>query len=222
MNVIDFINQTSYVIGPSPEAIGEMKIVTNGYNAEYGRGAGGVINVTIKSGTNDFHGAVFDFLQNKVLDANQWESNRVGKDRGPFQQNQYGAAVGGPIIKNRTFFFADYQGTRIRSTGGAVPGIGNTLIRTIPWPEFKSGNFSRLLTGRQLGTDALGRPVMEGADLTTLRLHAQSDGQLVRDAFPGNIIPAIGLTPRPRSSSISIRTPIKDWATASLTTITWW
>ena len=187
VNVIDFINQTAYVIGPSPEAIGEMKIVTNGYNAEYGRGAGGVINVTLKSGTNDFHGAVFEFLQNKVLDANQWESNRVGKDRGPFQQNQYGAAVGGPIIKNRTFFFADYQGTRIRSTGGAVPGIGNTLIRTIPWPEFKSGNFSRLLTGRQLGTDALGRPVMEGQifDIETTRTVG---GQLVRDPFPGNII----------------------------------
>lgn len=188
VNVIDFINQTAYVVGPSPEAIGEMRIVTNGYNAEYGRGAGGVVNVTIKSGTNGVHGAVYNFLQNEVLNANQWESNRAGKGRGNFQQNQYGAAVGGPLIKDRTFWFADYQGTRIRSTGGAVPGIGNTLIRTIPHPEFRNGNFSRLLTGRVLGQDALGRDVVEGAiyDILTTRV---VNGQTVRDPFPGNIIP---------------------------------
>src|SRR5439155_8828910 len=83
VNVIDFINQTSYVIGPSVEAIGEMRVLTNGYNAEYGRGAGGVVNVTIKSGTNAIHGTLFEFLQNDKLDANQWESNKIGKDRGP-------------------------------------------------------------------------------------------------------------------------------------------
>jgi hypothetical protein len=132
VNVIDFINQTAYVVGPSVEAIGEMKILTNGYNAEYGRGAGGVVNVTIKSGTNDIHGAIFEFQQNDALAANKWESNRAGAEKGPFKQDQFGAAVGGPIIKNRTFFFGDFQGTRIRSTGGAVPGIGNTFTRTIP------------------------------------------------------------------------------------------
>ena len=78
VNVIDFINQTSYVIGPSVEAIGEMRVVTNGYSAEYGRGAGGVVNVTIKSGTNDIHGTVFEFLQNDKFNANTWERNRAG------------------------------------------------------------------------------------------------------------------------------------------------
>jgi hypothetical protein len=194
VNVIDFINQTAYVVGPSLEAIGEMKILTNGYNAEYGRGAGGVVNVTLKSGTNDFHGSLFEFLQNDKLDANQWESNRAGKGRGPFQQNLFGGSLGGPIAKERTFFFGDYQATRIRSTGGAVPGIGNTLIRTIPWPEFKNGNFSRLLTGRVVGTDALGRPVMEGAvyDILTTRTVTNpvtGATATVRDPFPGNIIP---------------------------------
>ena len=189
VNVIDFINQTAYVVGPSIEAIGEMKILTNGYNAEYGRGAGGVVNVSIKSGTNSLHGAVFEFLQNDALAANKWESNRAGVKKGPFKQNMFGAAVGGPIIKDRTFFFGDYQGTRITSTGGAVPGIGNTFTRTVPHPAFKNGDFSRLLTGNVLGTDVLGRPVMEGAiyDITTNRT---VNGQLVRDAFPGNIIPA--------------------------------
>ena len=189
VNVIDFINQTAYVIGPSVEAIGEMKVLTNGYNAEYGRGAGGVINVTIKSGTNSFHGVVFENLQNDKLNANKWENNRAGVRRGAFRQNQFGVAVGGPIIRDKLFWFADYQGTRIRSTGGAVPGLGNTFTRTIPWPEFTTGNFSRLLTGRVLGTDALGRQVVEGGiyDPASSRT---VNGQLVRDMFPGNQIPA--------------------------------
>src|SRR5438445_5667570 len=93
VNVIDFINQTSYVIGPSVEAIGEMRVLTNGYNAEYGRGAGGVVNVTIKSGTNSIHGTLFEFLQNDKLDANQWEYNNAGKSSGPVKQHQYGAAI---------------------------------------------------------------------------------------------------------------------------------
>ncbi len=78
VNVIDFLNQTAYVIGPSVEAIGEMRVLTNGYNAEYGRGAGGVVNVSLKSGTNEIHGAVFEFLQNDKLNANTWENNKNG------------------------------------------------------------------------------------------------------------------------------------------------
>ena len=81
VNVIDFINQTSYVIGPSLDAIGEMRILTNGYNAEYGRAAGGVIDVTLKSGTNQLHGDLFEYLQNTDLDANRWENNLAGVGR---------------------------------------------------------------------------------------------------------------------------------------------
>src|SRR5207302_6704724 len=73
VNVIDFLNQTAYVVGPSVEAIGEMRVLTNGYNAEYGRGAGGVLNVNLKSGTNDLHGTLWEILQNDKLDANRWE-----------------------------------------------------------------------------------------------------------------------------------------------------
>ncbi|MBI3278516.1 MAG: TonB-dependent receptor [Acidobacteria bacterium] len=189
VNVIDFINQTAYVIGPSVEAIGEMKIMTNGYNAEYGRGAGGVVNVTIKSGSNNFHGRVFEHLQNDRLDANKWENNRAGVRRGAFKQNQFGVAVGGPLVRDKLFWFADYQGTRIRSTGGAVPGLGNTFTRSIPFPEMVNGNFSRLLTGRAVGTDAAGRAVMEGA-IYDPNTSSRINGQLVRDPFPGNIIPA--------------------------------
>lgn len=140
VNVIDFINQTDYVIGPSPEAISEMQIMTNGYGAEYGRAAGGVVNVTIKSGTNQLNGTLFHFLQNSAANANTWEANRAGNSKGLFQQNQFGAAVGGPLIKNRTFWFADYQGTRINN--GA---LSSTL--TIPSAGMRNGNFSGIPGG---------------------------------------------------------------------------
>ena len=124
VNTIDFLNQTSYAIGPSVEAIGEMNVMTNGYNAEYGRAAGGVVNVNLKSGTNELHGSLFEILQNKELNANSWENNLAGVPRGPFIQNQFGATAGGPIIKNKLFIFGDYQGTRIASSGGAVQNLG--------------------------------------------------------------------------------------------------
>ena len=124
VNVIDFLNQTAYVVGPSVEAIGEMQILTNGYGAEYGRGAGGVLNINLKSGTNQLHGTLWEILQNDKLDANRWEFNKAGAVRGPFKQNQFGAALGGPILKNRFFIFGDYQGTRIASSGGSIQNLG--------------------------------------------------------------------------------------------------
>jgi hypothetical protein len=188
VNVIDFLNQTAYVVGPSVEAIGEMRVMTNGYNAEYGRGAGGVVNVTLKSGTNEFHGAVFEYFQNAALNANRWENNKNGVARGQFGQNQFGAAVGGPLIKNRTFWFADYQGTRLNSTGGAVQNLGVSSFFTIPTPEMKGGDFSRLM-GAQVGVDARGNPIREGM-IFDPKSNSIVNGQLVRTAFDGNKIPA--------------------------------
>ena len=123
VNTIDFLNQTSYSVGPSVEAISEMTIQTNGYNAEYGRAAGAVINVNIKSGSNQLHGSAFEFLQNKDLDANIWGNNYAGKPRGPFIQNQFGGTLGGPILKNKLFIFGDYQGTNTHSSAG-LQGLG--------------------------------------------------------------------------------------------------
>src|SRR5437016_5439937 len=109
INTIDFLNQTAYAIGPSVEAIIEMNVLVNGYNAEYGRAAGGVVNVNLKSGTNELHGSLFEILQNKKLDANRWENNLTGAPRGAFVQNQFGATAGGPLIKNKLFMFGDYR-----------------------------------------------------------------------------------------------------------------
>jgi hypothetical protein len=189
VNVIDFLNQTAYVIGPSVEAIGEMSILTNGYSAEYGRGAGGVVNVNIKSGSNELHGVVYDILQNDKLNANRWERNKASSPRGPFKQNQFGLALGGPLIKNRLFMFGNYQGTRISSFGGAIQNLGYGQFYTVPTPQMISGDFSRLLGPALPGvTDALGNPILENQifDPATTRT---VNGQLHRDAFPGNIIP---------------------------------
>lgn len=189
VNVIDFLNQTSYVIGPSVDAIGEMRVMTNGYNAEYGRGAGGVVDVMLKSGTNQVHGTAFEYLQNDQLNANRWENNKSNVARGPFHQNQFGGTLGGPIVKNRTFIFGDYQGTRIASVGGAVQNLGYGGFYTIPSLLERTGNFSELL-GPAIGTDALGRTVLQGQIYDPASTRTAPNGQLVRDPFPGNIIPA--------------------------------
>ncbi len=187
VNVIDFLNQAAYVVGPSVEAIGEMAILTNGYNAEYGRGAGGVVNVSLKSGTNELHGTLFEFLQNEKLNANTWENNRNGAARGAYKQNQFGAAIGGPIMKNRLFLFGDFQGTRIASNSQALNlGIGGTM--TLPTPAMIGGDFSQLLTTTQLGTDAKGNAIYQG-QIYDPASTATVGGQLVRTPFQNNQIP---------------------------------
>ena len=185
VDVIDFLNGASFVIGPPPEAIGEMTVMTTGYNAEYGRGAGGVVNVNLKTGTNQLHGGVWEVLQNNDLNANSWQDNTVGAPRPVYRQNQFGAAAGGPIIKNRFFVFGDYQGTRQKT-----PSTG---FDTFPTPAEVGGNFSGLL-GPSVGTSATGTSVAQYQifDPTSLQT---VNGQLTRTPFPGNIIPASRFDP---------------------------
>ncbi|HEY2016055.1 MAG TPA: TonB-dependent receptor, partial [Bryobacteraceae bacterium] len=162
----------------------------NGYNAEYGRAAGGVVNVNLKSGTNELHGALFEVLQNKVLDANRWENNLAGVGRGPFIQNQFGAAVGGPILKNKLFMFGDYQGTRIATAGGAAAGLGYSGFTSIPTAAMKKGDFSSEL-GPSIGVDPVtGANINQGAIYDPLTTHYNAAGVPdSRTPFPGNIIP---------------------------------
>jgi hypothetical protein len=207
VNTIDFLNQTSYAIGPSVEAIGEMQVLTNGYNAEYGRGAGVVVNVNLKSGTNQFHGSVFEVLQNKDLDANTWNNNLAGAPTGPFVGNQFGVTAGGPIKKNRLFMFGDYQGTRIASSGGAVAGLGRSGFLQIPTAAMKTGDFSSLLGANITVPDPLGNPVTyaKGAifdpasTVYTTAANATANAPIgtpiSRQMFPGNRIPASRIDP---------------------------
>src|SRR5437588_4711372 len=192
VNTIDFLNQTSYAVGPSVEAISEMSVQTNGFNAEYGRAAGAVINANLKSGSNALHGSVFELLQNRDLNANSWTNNQAGKPRGPFVQNQFGATGSGPLIKNRLFLFGDYQGTRIASSGG-IQGLGFTNSNaTIPTAAMKAGDFSSILVAAATGTDANGNPInfVKGTIYDPLSTTGTAAAPISRTPFQGNKIPA--------------------------------
>ncbi len=123
----------SYV-NPNPDAIQEFKVQTSNYSAEFGKSAGAVINVSIKSGTNDFHGSVYEFHRDNAISARNFFAGPGPKPL--FIQNQFGFAIGGPIKRDKTFFFADYQGTRIRK--------GVTLVSTVPSLALRGGDFRGL------------------------------------------------------------------------------
>ena len=103
----------------NPDAVAEFKVQTNNFSAEYGRAGGAIVNVSVRSGTNEFHGAAWEFLRNTKLNAVGFFKPALGKP--VFQQNQFGAAFGGPIRKNKTFFFADYEGTAARDAVAGLP-----------------------------------------------------------------------------------------------------
>jgi hypothetical protein len=129
------IGRNGIAVTPSVDAVQEFKVKTNNFSAEFGHAAGAVVNATIKSGSNQFHGTVFEFLRNNDLDANNFFTNLAGQPKAPFHQNQFGGAAGGPIIHNRTFFFADYQGTRTNTSASST-------ITDVPPADFRAGDFS--------------------------------------------------------------------------------
>ncbi len=172
-NAADFLNGTNFVILPPVDAIAEFKVQTADFSAELGRSAGAVLNATIKSGSNSFHGAVWEFFRNDKLDAADWFENNNGRPKGKLRQNQFGASIGGPIIKNKAFFFGDYEGLRrVQGTvlTGSVPGLA----------ERNSGytNLQDLLTGAAPRTDALNRIIPFGAVLDPATTRAVTAGVL--------------------------------------------
>ena len=124
---------TTQALRPSVDAIQEFKVETANYSAEYGRAAGGVISVAIKSGTNQIHGSLFEFLRNDKLDARNFFVNRNNLRKQPLRFNQFGGTIGGPIWKDHSFFFFSYQGTRIRTS--------DTAVVTVPTADMKRGIF---------------------------------------------------------------------------------
>ena len=149
---------SNQVVKPSIDAIQEFKLETHNYGAEFGRGGGAVVQVTTKGGINEVHGALFEFLRNEKLDANDFFNS--GNEQPPFRQNQFGGVVGGPIIKNRMFYFGSYEGTRIREK--------LTVLSTVPTPTQVDGDFR--------GVANIFDPATQRSDRT-------------RDPFPNNIIP---------------------------------
>ena len=123
-------------VQPPPDALQEFRVQTRTYSAEFGTSAGAVINASIKSGTNSFHGDLWEFVRNSDFDANAFFNNLNGVPRGHFSQNQFGGTLGGPIIRDRTFFFVDAQGFLSRKA--------TTILSTVPTPLMKIGNFTEL------------------------------------------------------------------------------
>ncbi len=163
------------------EAVSEFKLETASFNAAYGRVAGGVAILSTKSGTNQIHGAAWDFLRNDHLNANSWTNDRNGIRKALFQRNAFGANIGGPIViprlyhgKNKTFFFFDYEGTR--------QGSPQQILDTVPTAAQRVGDFSQTLN--RLGQlDVIYDP-------TTTRADPSNPGHYLRTAYPGNMIPA--------------------------------
>ncbi len=164
-------------IHPSIDAIQEFKIQTN-TSAQYGAAAGANIDVMIRSGTNDFHSTIYEFLRNDKLDSRNYFAQNVPE----YRRNQFGFTIGGPVLvpklfngRDRTFWFFDYEGNRIRQ--------GNTSFQTVPTASQLGGNLSHTLTG------ALAPQIYNPYSSRLV------NGQLVRDPFPGNIIPASLIKP---------------------------
>ncbi len=190
--------QNILVIRPSVDAIQEFKIQTSSYAAEFGKGAGGQINLVTRSGTNTLHGTLFEFNRNNALQArNFFDRNpafRTSDGRfkaPPFNQNQFGLTLGGPVVvpkwyngKDKTFFFVNYEGQRLRR--------GNTTLTAVPTPDMKRGDFSSFL-GPNVGTSA-GQPVRRNAiyDPYTSTLAGNT---YLRVPFPNNIIPVSRMDP---------------------------
>jgi hypothetical protein len=150
-NMQDFLNGATYAVRPPPDALAEFKVESSDYSADLGRSTGAAINASIKSGTNSVHGSLWEYFRNDRMDALDYFS----KDRTAYHLNQFGATLGGPVWKNKIFFFGDAQGTRISSYVPPQPNY------TVPTAAERNGDFSELLDPANtngLGAIALYQP----------------------------------------------------------------
>lgn len=132
-NVPDFLNGSSFVVRPPPDALAEFKVSTSDYSAEFGHSAGAVVNASIKSGTNEIHGDLWEYFRNNDLDARDFDALTIPE----YRQNQFGATLGFPIVRDKLFFFADAEADRIV--------FGQTTTQTVPTAKMRVGDFSELL-----------------------------------------------------------------------------
>jgi len=160
---------------PSQEVVQEFKVQTNNLGAEYGGFAGGVVNMSTKAGTNELHGNVYEFLRNKELNANSFFNNRNGVPTGAFTQNQFGATLGGPVVlprlyngRNRTFFFLNYEGFRLRQ--------GQGVLLSVPTQAQRNGDFSGI--GTNIYNPFTTTQVGTGSAATYTRAQASCNGRL--------------------------------------------
>jgi hypothetical protein len=186
---------------PAPDAIQEFNLITSNAPAEFGNFQGGIVNATIKSGTNQYHGDVWEFFRNDVLNANSWSNNFAQPNPLPkakLRWNMFGATLGGPIIKNKLFFFADYQGQRFN-----VPSSSSQ--NTVFTAAERAGDFGDLC---QTGFNGSGvcNPAPPGSGLSSVQLYnpcvsfsapctPSSPAATTRSPFPNNVIPGVMISP---------------------------
>jgi hypothetical protein len=175
---------------PAPDAIQEFNLITNNASAEFGNFQGGIVNATIKSGTNSFHGDVWEYFRNDHLNANSWSNNLTGHPKDKLRWNMFGATLGGPILKNKLFFFADYQGQRFD-----IPSSATT--NTVFTAAERNGDFGALCSagfnasGICNGSGQLYNPCAS----FTAPCTSSSTPAAVRSPFPFNRIPAVMISP---------------------------
>jgi hypothetical protein len=137
VNIIDYMNGAMYAVAPPPDALAEFKLDTTAYGAEYGHSAGSVLNVAIKSGTNQIHGDVWEYNRNTFFNAENWNANPT-LPIPPYHFNQFGATLGFPIVHNKLFYFGDFQETRI-----SISNVSGQM--SVPTPRMRNGDFTELL-----------------------------------------------------------------------------
>ena len=222
---------TGATFNPPVDALQEFKVQSNNFSADTAGFSGAVLNATIKSGTNTFHGNAYDFLRNRSLNARNFFALPT-QPKPQFTRNQYGGTIGGPFVKNKLLFFLNYDGTRQRQASTSTTTVFNAAQ--------KAGIFSGAPVAS--GTDASGNPVYAGTIYDPASLQILPNGTALRSPFPGNVIPAnrinptaqklINLTPAPNVPgtplfSVNIGAPVNidaflgrvDWIRSDKNTV---
>ena len=177
-----------YAYQPSVDAIEEFNEITNNAPAQYGQFQGAIVSVTLKSGTDAYHGAAFEFFRNDVLNANNWANDWQGIAKPALRYNQFGATVGGPIIKHKLFFFADYEGIRLDNPP-------STVSWTVMTAAERAGDFSEELTPPADSGLTVSRPIYSPCASMSGPCLQPANPEAVRTAFPDNKIPASMIDP---------------------------
>jgi hypothetical protein len=192
---------TDAAVTPPPDAIQEFRLQNGDYSAEFGHSAGGIVNALVKTGTNVVHGDVWEYIRNNDFDANDYFSKQFHQPIPGYHQNQFGGTIGGPVYisrlyngRNRTFFFADYQGTRINEAAGTTSSIPTAAMQSSDFTNLRD-----LINGNSgTRTDALGR---------IFPLGTVFDPATTRSVGPNAVDPVTGLV-NPSSNTIYVRDPL--------------
>ncbi len=177
----------TFNVSPNVEAVQEMKVMVNTYDSQYGRTGGGTVSTTLRAGTNNWHGTMFDFWRNRILDANTRQNNAAGAKRGFRNQHQYGGILGGPIRKDKDFVFFSFEGWQERTPFPSVT--------TVPPNEIRSGNFNFNPSGFNQPIRVYDPLTSQDCSQAAVAPQCRAGALFVRSPFPGNIIPASRQSP---------------------------